>query len=115
MDFRKIVVALALVMSGPANADVVTMVDAVETITANINVPTSTNGRLMFKACAEDCDLDFVSVRLTPNTAFYFDEVRLTFAEFRAKFYNLPRASENYALVTYDTQAKIVTSVDVKD
>lgn len=115
MDFRKIVVALALVMCGQATADVVTMVDAVETTTSNINVPTSTNGRLMFKACSEACDLDYVSVRLTPETAFYFQGLRLTFAEFRARFYNLPRNSENYALVTYDTKAKLVTSVDVND
>lgn len=117
MNFRKTVAILALAISGlvgnEAPADVITMVDAVETITANINVPTSTNGRLMFKACSDTCDEDFIAARLTPETLFWFNGQRMNFAEFRANFFNLRRGSDTYALVSYDTNTKTVTSLNV--
>ncbi len=56
MNFRKIVVVLALAFSSLAMAEIVTIVEAVETVTANVMVPTSTNSRLMFKPCDDVCD-----------------------------------------------------------
>lgn len=108
---------LALAISGGAgsvaSADVITMVDAVETITANINVPTSPNGRLMFKRCSDTCDEDFLSARLTPETRFSFNGQKMNFVDFRANFFNLQRGSDTYALVSHDTNSKTVTSVSV--
>ncbi len=112
MDLGKIAV-IALAFSGLATADVVTIVDAVETVTANVNVPTSTNGRLMFKPCSENCDLDFISARLTPETQFVFNGQRMNFVDFRRNFYNLRRGSDTYALVSYDTATSTVTSVSI--
>ena len=52
MDYRRIVSILALALCTSATADIVTVIDAVETSAANLNVPTSTNGQLTFKPCA---------------------------------------------------------------
>ncbi len=113
MNFRKIVVVLALAFSGLAAAEIVTIVDAVETAAENIRVPTSTNSRLMFKPCGENCDEDFISARLTPETKFVFNGRRLSFVDFRKSFFNLPRGSDTYALVSYDTRTKVVLSVSI--
>lgn len=113
MDICKVLAAMALAICMSAAADVVTMVEAVETLTANINVPTSTNGRLMFKSCSDKCDDDFISARLTPETQFVFNGQRMLFVDFRQNFFNLNRGGDTYALVSYDTVGKTVTSISV--
>ena len=111
MDYRRIVSILALALCMSATADIVTVIDAVETSAANVNVPTSTNGQLSFKPCAEACDEEFISVRLTPATQFVVRGQQLNFADFRREFYKLRRGDDDYALVTYDTEKRLVTSV----
>ncbi len=111
MDYRRIVSILALALCVSATADIVTVIDAVETSAANVNVPTSTNGQLSFKPCAEACDEKFISVRLTPATRFVVRGQQLNFADFRREFYKLRRGDDDYALVSYDTEKRLVTSV----
>jgi hypothetical protein len=111
MDYRRIVSILALALCVSATADIVTVIDAVETSAANVNVPTSLNGRLTFKPCAEACDEEFVSVRLTPETQFVVRGQQVNFADFRRAFYKVPRNRIYYALVSYDTENRTVTSV----
>ena len=111
MDYRRIVLILAFALSVSATADIVTVIDAVETSAANVNVPTSTNGQLTFKPCADACDEEFISVRLTPETQFVVRGQQVNFADFRREFYKLRRRSVDYALVSYDTEKRTVTSV----
>lgn len=113
MDIRGILSVLVLALCGSATADIVTVVDVVETSMANVNVPTSTNGRLTFKPCADACDEEFISVRLTPETRFVIHGQQVNFVEFRQEFYRLRRGKDDYALVSYDTEKGIVTSVNV--
>ncbi len=56
MNLRKIYLILALSVSSLAAADVVTVVDAVETVTSNSSVPATPSGRLMFRPCDSDCE-----------------------------------------------------------
>ena len=112
MTFRIGALLLALCVSVPATAELRTLVEAKETSTAFMNVPTSDNGRLTFKSC-EECE--FVTVRLTPGTTYYLRGESMLFAEFRKHFSNLRRSKEDYALVTYDTETNTVTSVRVAD
>ena len=111
MDIRRILSILVLALCGSATADIVTVIDAVETSTANVNVPTSVNGRLTFRPCAEACDEEFISVRLTPATQFVVRGQPMNFADFRREFYKLRRGSLHYTLVSYDTDKRTVTSV----
>ena len=111
MDYRRIVLILAFALSVSASADIVTVIDAVETSTANVNVPTSTNGQLTFKPCAEACDEEFISARLTPQTQFVVRGQQVDFVAFRRAFSKLRRGDDDYALVSYDTEKRIVTSV----
>ena len=111
MDIRGILSVLVLALCGSATADIFTVVDAVETSAANVNVPTSLNGRLTFKPCAEACDEEFISVRLTPATQFVVRGQPMNFADFRREFYKLRRGSLHYTLVSYDTDKRTVTSV----
>ena len=113
MELRKIILILALALTGPASADIVTLVKAVETVTSNVSVPTSDNGRLMFRPCAEECEEKFVIVRLTGDTTFFVRSQRVNFLDFRQAFYNMRRGDEDYALVSYDVEAKTVTSVSI--
>ncbi|MEX2123910.1 MAG: hypothetical protein WD795_08450 [Woeseia sp.] len=105
-------VLLALCFSLPAIAELKTLVEAKETSTAFMNVPTTDNSRLTFKGC-EECEL--ISVRLTPATEYFLRGEAMLFADFRKHFNNLRRSKEDYALVTYDTETNTVKSVRVAD
>ena len=113
MDFRKLIAILALSLCGSAIADIVTVVDFVETSTANVNVPTTTNGQLTFKPCADTCEAEFIAARLTPDTEFVVRGQRVTFIDFRRAFYALRRGNDDYALVSYDTEKRVVTSINL--
>lgn len=113
MILRKVFLILALTLGSYATADVVTMVDAVETVTSNISVPTSPSGRLMFRPCDSECEEKFISVRLTPETTFVVSGQAVDFLGFRQAFFNLRRSDDGYALVSYDTKSKTVTSVQL--
>ncbi len=113
MDVRKILVVLALFASGTAAADIVTKVEAVETSTSNVSVPTAPNGRLMFKPCSGDCDEKFIIVRLTPETVYTVGSQRTDFLGFRRAFFNMRRGKDGYALVAFDVEKSTVTSVTI--
>lgn len=113
MKIRNILLVLALAISVPAMADITTLINAVETTATNINVPTSTNGNLLFKPCAEACEEKYVSVRLTNETRFAVGGKRVNFSDFRKEFYNRRRGGDTYALVSYDTAKNTVTSLNI--
>jgi len=112
MNFRQIILAAILSISMAAVADIVTLIDAVETSTANLTVPTASNGNLMFKPCAGECE-ETIRARLTAKTSYVLNGVAMEFIDFRREFYNLRHGSEDYALVSYNTQKNTVTSVRV--
>ena len=111
MKLRKAFLILAFAFCGAASAGIVTVIDAVETVTSNMSVPTSANGRLMFRPCSEECDEKFIAVRLTAETTFFVSNQRVDFLGFRQDFFNSRRGNEDYALVSYDTETKTVVSV----
>ena len=111
MKIRISMLLLALGLCVNAAADLVTVVRAVEVSSANVNVPTSTNGRLSFKPCAGECDAEYLSARLSPATEFEVDGTVIDFIGFREAFYNLPRGKDHYTLVSYDPKSNVVTSV----
>ena len=113
MNFRKTFLVFALAVSFAANASIVTIVDAVETVTSNMSVPTSGSGRLMFRPCAETCDEKFIIVRLTDSTAYFVKNQQVDFLEFRRQFFNMRRGSDDYALVSYDTESNTVSRVNI--
>ncbi len=111
MEFRKLLTILALTLCGSATADIFTVVDVIETSAANINVPTSTNGHLTFRPCADECDESFMAIRLTPGTQFIVRGQQVKFADFRRIINDARRGKDDYALVSYDTEKRIVTSL----
>ncbi|MDH4049291.1 MAG: hypothetical protein OEW68_14935 [Gammaproteobacteria bacterium] len=113
MKLRNLIAVLMLAAGVPATADVVTVVDAVETTTSNINFPVSNNGRLLFKPCAGTCSANFVSARLTPETRFAINGAAVEFDDFRKQFLNIRPGTDTYALVSYDTRSNTVTSVQI--
>ncbi len=112
MKNRTTLMAVLLGLALPAAAEIVTLIDAVETSTANLSVPTASNGNLSFKPCADGCD-EIIRVRLTPETNYVLNGVSMDFEDFRKEFYKFRRRSKDYALVSYDTQKNTVTSVRV--
>ena len=112
MNFRMGFVLFTACIGAAAQADVKTLVRAVETSTAFMNVPTAANARLAFKPCNE---CEFVEVRLTPTTQYYVRGEQLGFAEFRNQFNRLRHSKEDYALVSFDAESNNATSVRVAD
>jgi hypothetical protein len=113
MYFRKFFLISAFAISNSAAGDIVTVVDAIETVTSNISVPTSPNGRLMFRPCDGVCEENFIAVRLTPETTYHVYDGTVDFVEFRRQFFNLRRGGEGYALVSFDTESKTATSIRI--
>jgi len=109
----KLFLILALGLSGLASADIVTKVNAVETVTSNISVPTTPNGRLMFRPCDSSCDKKFIAVRLTPLTTYRVNGKAVNFLDFRREFVNQRRNGDDYALVSYETETSTATSVNI--
>lgn len=112
MIFRLAILLAFLGLSVAATAEIVTLVNAIETSTKNMYVPTSMNGTLSFKPCAEDCE-EVIRVRVTPETHFVLHGKQMEFSDFRRELSKLRRASSDYVLVSYDTQKSTVTSVRV--
>ncbi len=112
MKFQTGLLIALLGIALPAMADITTLINAVETSTSNVTVPTASNGNLSFKPCADNCE-EIIRVRLTPETSYVLNGVAMEFIDFRREFYKLRRGSEDYALVSYDTEKNTVTSVRV--
>lgn len=112
MNLRNCLWLLALCACTPAIAQFRTVVEAKETSTAYINLPTTEHSRLTFKTC-DDCE--YISVFLTPATEFYVRGVRMDFAAFRTAFLKLGRSKDDYALVSFDTETNTAKSVRVAE
>ncbi len=113
MNLRKLLLTVTLGMCGFANADVVTIVDAVETDTSNISFPATASGRLMFRPCAGKCDEKFIITRLTPETIYSVGGREVDFTEFRTTFLSVRNGGDGYALVSYHTSTNTVASVNI--
>ena len=113
MDLRAFAAFVVLATAVPVSADIVTLIDAVETTAGNLRVPVSNNGRLSFRPCDMACDEDFVMARLTPGTTFVVHGAGVDFLEFRKEFYNLRQGHDVYALVSYHVDKNTITSVQI--
>jgi len=113
MNLRKLILIATLGFCGIANAEVVTIVDAVETVTSNISFPTTASGRLMFRPCAGECDEKFIVTRLTPETIYSIGGRKVDFREFRTAFLNMRKGGDDYALVSYHTETNTVASLNI--
>lgn len=113
MNSLKYSLLVILCLGMPALAQMTTLIEAVEASTSAIYVPTSADGNLRFKPCADRCDAEYISVRLQADTRFLVQGKVVSFADFRKDFYNLRRGTEGYALVSYDTEKNTATSVEI--
>ena len=113
MTIRRILIVLTLFLYQPANAQLQTLVNAVETAPSNINFPVSASGTVMFKPCADECDMEYTRVTLGLATEYLVEGKAVTFEDFRKKFSLIKHSKSSYALVSYDTKTKIVTSIDI--
>lgn len=104
---------LALCQPAVADFEIVTLVNAVETSPSNIILPSSLNGMVSFRPCAGECDVEYSRARLTEGTTFAVDGKAVKFEDFRKAFAVIRGTDDSYALVSYDTKTKTVTSIDV--
>ena len=111
----KFLAIAALIFCQPAlaNFEIVTLINAVETAPSNIVLPASVNGMVSFRACDSDCDDDYQRARLTEGTTFAVNGEAVKFEDFRKAFASIRGSEDGYALVSYDTKSKTVTSIDV--
>lgn len=107
------VIILAAFLTTSAAAQLTTLIESVEASTRLINLPATQSGRLTFKPCSEECDSDYISVRLTANTRFISQGTQVEFKDFRRDFFNNRYAQRGYALVSYDTEKSTATSVEI--
>lgn len=113
MTIRKTLILTALFLSQIAIAQrpMETLINAVETAPSNINLPASESGTLFFKPCADVCDKDFERLTLAPTTLYRVNGSAVKFEDFRKSFALVGR--DGYALVSYDTKTKMVTSIEI--
>lgn len=111
MNIRKLIIAIVLVVSMPAAAQMVTLINAIETSPANIILPANTSGMVTFRPCADECDKDYKRVRLSPGTKFSVNGKTVKFEEFRRNFAIIKRAATSYALVTYEVDTNRLISI----
>ena len=111
----KALAILALALSQPVIADdeAAVLVTAVETSPSNITLPPSMNGMMSFKPCGKDCDREYERARITEGTRFVVDGKAVNFEDFRKAFAVIRGNDDSYALVSYDTRTRTVTSIDV--
>lgn len=113
MTVRKLLIALILIASQPALAQLKTLMNAVETSPSNIILPGNTNGMVTFRPCDDQCDEEYERVSLNANTRFIVDGRAVKFDEFRREFATIKRAATSYALVSYDTETNTVISIQL--
>ncbi len=113
MKFRSILMAAVLLVSQGALGQLETLVNAVETAPSNISFPASENGTVSFKPCSEECNSEYTRVALNNATQYFIDGRAVKFADFRIKFAQIKHSNGSYALVSYDTKSKIVTSINI--
>jgi hypothetical protein len=105
--------AMILVVSVPAMAQLVTLINAVETSPANIILPANTSGSMTFRPCADECDKDYKRVNLSPSTKFSVNGKAVKYDEFRRNFAIIKRAETSYALVTYEVETNTLISIEL--
>lgn len=111
MTIRKLVILATLFLSQIAVAQMEVLINAVETAPSNINFPVAESGTFVFKPCADECDKDYERLTLNSATQYRVSGNAVKFEEFRKRFALIGR--DGYALVSYDTKTRIVTSIDI--
>lgn len=107
------ILGLVLSQTAIANDDTVVLVSAVETSPSNITLPPSANGMMSFKPCGKNCDREYERAQITAGTRFLVNGKAMNFEDFRKAFAVIRGSSDGYALVSYDTRTRTVTSIDV--
>ncbi len=106
---------IGLALCGPAFADfeIVTINSAVELAPSNIIMPSAKTGMISFRPCDGDCDDAYQRARLTEGTTFTVNGKAVKFEEFRKSFAVIRGSEDSYALLSYDTKTRTVTSLAV--
>ncbi len=112
MKYPTALILTLTLFSQSALAQIKTLELAVETAPMNISFPSSPDGVVTFKPCAEECDLPYVRVTLAGGTSFRLDGVPVKFEDFRKRFTQSKSSAEAYALVTYDVESKLVIEIE---
>ena len=108
------ITTILLLALQPATAQISTRMDAVELSPKFIILPGNTNGMMTFRACSSVCEeVPHQRVRLTPNTKFTVNGKAVKFEEFRARFSAIRSRDSGFALVSYLTESKTVTQLDI--
>ena len=113
MTVRKLMIAAAILISTHATAQLVTVIEAVETSPTNIILPATTEGMVTFRPCAGECERPYKRVSLSAATRFTVNGRAVRFEDFRREFAIIKRAETSYALVSYETETNTLTSIQL--
>lgn len=115
MSIRKLIIACAgLLALGNANAQLVTLVEAIELSPDNMILPGTLNGMVSFRPCAGECDAEHQRARLTQDTLFYVDGRALKYPDFRQQYAVIRSSQDGYALISVDTKTRTITSIRIQ-
>ncbi len=107
------IIGLALWRPALADLEIVTINNAVELAPSNIIMPSAMTGMVSYRPCDGDCDKPYERARLTEGTTFTVNGKAVEFEEFRKSFAVIRGAEDSYALLSYDTKTRTVTSLAV--
>jgi len=110
MKLKLLIAAALLCLALPAAADFQTISRAYEVEPSNLTIPTSQNGRVLFKNC-DECATR--AVRLTPNTRFVVNGRSIRFEKFRRIANGIGNAEPELIGVLHHLESDTVVSLSL--
>jgi hypothetical protein len=110
MKIKLILSALILGLALPVAAEFKTVSRAHEVSLSDFRAPTTLNGGLTFKGCAE---CDSLSVSVTPNTRFVVNGKTLSLDEFRSAVSRVDNREAATIIVLHHLESDTIVSVSL--
>lgn len=110
MKFLKCILIITACVGLTAQAEIQTIIDAVEVKPLFLSVPANASSRLAFKKC-EECNS--LTPRLTSVTTFSLGGNAMKFAEFRQRLISVRRSGNGMVLISINTETNTVNSIEV--
>ena len=115
MKLRSLTIALAALLAiGGAQAQLVTLVEAIELSPDNMILPGSQNGMVSFRPCAGECEEEHRRARLTADTRFYVEGRAVDFPDFLNSYASIRLSRDGYALISVKTKTRTVESIRIQ-
>ena len=110
MKIKSAITIALLMLSLSASAEFTTISRAYEIPLSDLRVPSTLNGGVSFRQCAE-CEAQ--TVRVTPATQYLINGQPVTLKEFRKSIFRIHRRADKTVTVLHHLESNTVATVSV--